>query len=165
MTHVATYEFTIVKNWWGINDMPLCSNMVGSHTIIFRSIFNLYQYWVGLCCYLCPFIDSNVAYSHILQTKHFCIIMSVHNKMSSVQFNLQKPSSTSTLDIEGINIFLNLAKTGIQVMKRVVFWRGGREKDSLSMQVFIEELLKLGGVVLDAYACTSATFSHSRINP
>lgn len=91
--------------------------------------------------------------------------MSVHNKMSSVQFNLQKPSSTSTLDIEGINIFLNLAKTGIQVMKRVVFWRGGREKDSLSMQVFIEELLKLGGVVLDAYACTSATFSHSRINP
>lgn len=78
--------------------------------------------------------------------------MFVHNKMSSMQFDFQKPSGTSTLDIEGIDIFLNLTKTDIQLMKRVVLWRGGREKDSLSMQVFIEELMIFGGVVLDAYA-------------
>lgn len=93
--------------------MPFCSNMVGSHTISFRSIFNLRQYWVGLCCYLCHFIDDNVAYSHILQTKHFCAIMFMHNKMSSVQFDLQTPNGTLTLDIEGTDIFFNLIKTGI----------------------------------------------------
>ena len=31
MTYAATYEFTIAKDWWGINNLPLCSNIDGSH--------------------------------------------------------------------------------------------------------------------------------------
>ena len=37
----------------------------------------------------------------------------MHNKMSSVQFDLQTPNGTLTLDIEGTDIFFNLIKTGI----------------------------------------------------
>lgn len=61
---------------------------------------------VGLCCYLCLFIDGNVVI--LMSIKHAF----PHNKMPSVQFNFQKPSDISTLDIEGIDIFFNLTKAG-----------------------------------------------------
>ena len=62
-------------------------------------------------------------------------------------------------------IFFNLTKAGTQFMNGAVPWRGGREKDSLSMQVLIKTLIRLGGVVLEAYASICVAFSHSHINP
>ena len=54
-----------------------------------------------------PFLDGGVV---IPMTRHFRVIMFVHNKMSTMQFNFQKPSGASTLDIEGIDILFNLIK-------------------------------------------------------
>lgn len=30
MTFANTYEFTIVKDWWGVNELPLCFKINGS---------------------------------------------------------------------------------------------------------------------------------------
>ena len=40
-------------------------------------------------------------------------------------------------------------------MKGKVPWRGGREKDSKSMEILIEVLTTPTYVILDAYTCTS----------
>ena len=58
----------------------------------------------------CRFIDGSVIYSHVLHIRHFHIIMFVHNKMSLVRFDFQKRDDTSTLNIEGIDVFLDLTK-------------------------------------------------------
>lgn len=132
--------------------------MDGSHTVSFRIDIFLFQYMVGLCCYLCIFIDGKVLYSYVLQTRRFHIIMFMHNKMFAVRFNFQKPNDTSTLDIEGTNIFFNLTRVGNLLMNGTVPWRGGRERDPLSMQAFIKALTKHEGVILSAYVSTSVAF-------
>lgn len=50
-------------------------------------------------------------------------------------------------------------------MNGVFPWRGGREKDLLSMHAFIEASTKSRGIILDAYASTCGTFFYSHINP
>lgn len=37
MTYDATYETKVAKDWWDINDLPLCSNMDGFHTVRFKT--------------------------------------------------------------------------------------------------------------------------------
>ena len=50
-------------------------------------------------------------------------------------------------------------------MNGTIPWRGGRERDPLSMQVFIKALTKREGVVLNAYVSTSAAFFLLHMNP
>ena len=71
--------------------------------------------------------------------------MFVHSKMSSMRFDFQKTTVASVLDIKDTDIFFNLTKIDTQLMNGGVPWRGGSEKDALSMQVFIESLTKPGG--------------------
>ena len=49
-------------------------------------------------------------------------------------------------------------------MNEAILWSGGREKNSLSMQMFIEIVAKPVEMVLDAYASTCVALSHLNIN-
>lgn len=77
--------------------------------------------------------------------------------MSLVRFDFQKLIVGLDLDIEDIiDIFFNLLNKDTQLMNGGVPWRGGQEKNALSLQVFVEALTKLGVVILDAFASTCA---------
>ncbi len=39
-TYSATYGFTLLKDWWGINDMKLCSDIDASTTVSTIILFN-----------------------------------------------------------------------------------------------------------------------------
>ena len=65
--------------------------------------------------------------------------------------------------MEALDVFFNLTSASIQLMNGRVSWRGGREKDSESMQILIEALATSEVVVLDAYASTGRFISYSRI--
>ena len=54
-------------------------------------------------------------------------------------FNIQKASVAYVVDND-IDIFFTLKKIGNQLMHGRFPWRGGREKDLLSMQIYVEAL-------------------------
>ena len=58
------------------------------------------------------------------------------------------------MDVEALDVYCNITSANTQLMNGKVSWRGGREKDSESMQILIEALTIPALVVLDAYAST-----------
>ena len=54
--------------------------------------------------------------------------------ISFVRFDFQNPSVAPTLDV---NILFNLTKIDSQLKNGAIPWRGGREKDSLLIQIFV----------------------------
>ena len=60
------------------------------------------------------------------------------------------------VDVGTTDTFINLTNSQTQLLNKGVPWRGGREKDSKSLQVFVQALSKPRDVVIDAYASTYA---------
>ena len=52
-------------------------------------------------------------------------------------------------------MYFNMTSTSMQLMNGKVPCKGGREKESKSMQILIEALITLGPIVLDAYVSRS----------
>lgn len=68
--------------------------------------------------------------------------MYVHKEISLVRFNFRTPYVDLGLDIEGIDIFINMAIKDSQLLNGGVPWRGAKEKDALSLQMFVESIGK-----------------------
>lgn len=60
----------------------------------------------------------------------------------------------SKIDLETTNVFFNLTIANTQLINKGVPVRGGREKDSKFIGVFIKVLIKPRAIVLDTYAST-----------
>lgn len=71
-----------------------------------------------------------------------------------MHFTFNKSNDSWDMDVGDTDIFFNQTKASTQLMHGKVPWRGGREKDPVSLQILIEALTKPGAVVLDAYAST-----------
>jgi hypothetical protein len=78
------------------------------------------------------------------------------------EFVFQKKNANTEVDVEALDVFFNLTSASTQLMNGKVPWRGGREKDSESMQILIEALTTPASVVLDAYASTGWFISYSK---
>jgi hypothetical protein len=79
------------------------------------------------------------------------------------------PSSTfsirplAELDSVGIDVAIddvlfNLVMKDTQLMRGSTFWRGGREKDPVLLQLLIESTTQVGDIVLNCTASTSTKF-------
>lgn len=85
----------------------------------------------------------------------FLSLLRFFTRMDHESICIQEYSGTSELKLEGTNISLNLTSSVVQLMNIGVPWRGAHKKDSISMQILFEALLKCRVVVLNAYASTS----------
>jgi hypothetical protein len=85
-------------------------------------------------------------------------MVSAHDVLSiepRPQFVFNKVDGLSSIEVGALDIFFNCTTSKIQLMHKNIPWRGAREKDPNSLQIFIEALTKLRDVVLDAYASIS----------
>jgi hypothetical protein len=88
----------------------------------------------------------------------FCIQLLVRSypRVPSSTFSIQP---VIELDSVGINfaiedVFFNLVTQDTQFMRGSTPWRGGREKDPLLNQLFLESTMQVGDIVLDCNAST-----------
>jgi hypothetical protein len=65
------------------------------------------------------------------------------------------PQKKSKVEVEALDMYFNMTSTSMRLMTGKVPYKGGREKESKSMQILIEALITLGLVVLDAYVSRS----------
>jgi hypothetical protein len=62
------------------------------------------------------------------------------------------------IDVAVDDVLFNLVTKDTQLMRGSTLWRGGREKDPVLLQLFIESTTHVGDIVLDCTASTSTKF-------
>lgn len=69
-------------------------------------------------------------------------------------FSFNKSHGLSQAYVEPIVTFFNYSAK-VPLMKIIVLWRGGCEKDPDSLHFLTKGCTKLGGIILDGYALTN----------
>lgn len=152
-----TYDSTITKDWWGINELPLSLGVIKTILVTWSvlNILKFHPFWIAI------FIGFKVHVKQVIfcvnltsiwgfQTRSFHILVFIHKAKLRSGFIFHKNIGMSTMDVEAIDVFFNLTMANTQFMSK-----GGQDKNSTPLQVFIEELTKHVVVVLHAYASTS----------
>jgi hypothetical protein len=62
------------------------------------------------------------------------------------------------IDVAVDDVLFNLVTKDTQLMRGSTPWRGGREKDSVLLQLLIESTTHVGDIVLDCTASTGTRF-------
>lgn len=58
------------------------------------------------------------------------------------------------VDVEALGMYFNLTSTNTSFLNGKVPWKGGRKKESQSLQMLIEALTTSTSIVLDVYTST-----------
>lgn len=129
------------------------------------SIHFLIAMFIGSKVYAQQFVFVGFDLQLWFQTTCFPLLVFIHKPKASSSFVFHKSIGMSVINIEATNVFFNLITVDTQLMNKGVPWRGSKENDSTSFQVFIEILTKHVVMVLDAYASTRDCTSGISIIP
>jgi hypothetical protein len=154
--YTNAYYFKILKEWTGINRLPLTSARDASKTVSGSSL---------VMCFILlnrSTYDFHVAHHLpfyiLLQTLKFCIQLLVRSypEVPSSTFSIRPMAELDSvgIDVAVDDVLFNLVTKDIQLIRGSTPWRGGREKDPVLLQLLIESTTEVGDIVLD---CTTST--------
>jgi hypothetical protein len=112
------YHFSILKEWTGINCLPIISARDAS-----------------------KIVSGYI----LLQTLKFCIQLLVRSypEVPSSTFSIRPVAELDSIgiDIAVDDVLFNLVTKDTQLMRGSIPWRGGREKDPILLQLLIESTM------------------------
>jgi hypothetical protein len=137
------YHFSILKEWTGINYLPITSARNASKTVSGSSL---------VVCFI--LVNTSIYDFHVvhhfpcyilLQTLKFCIRLLVRSYpvVPSSTFSIRPVAQLNSvgIDVAVDDVLFNLVTKDTQLMKGSTPWRGGREKDPILLQLLIESTM------------------------
>jgi hypothetical protein len=154
--YAKAYHFSILKEWMGINRLPITSPRDASKTVSGSSLV------ICFILIITSIQDFHIAHHLpcyiLLQTLKFCIQLLVRSypEVPSSTFSIRPMAELDSvsIDVAVDDVLFNLVTKDTQLMRSSTPWRGGREKDPVLLQLLIESTTQVGDIVLD---CTSFT--------